>query len=198
MKKRTVAKNGLGLLDNLDGAIGGSGRRRGQCSLRLHSMWCVVCAMPLRRDQMSGAGAASVAVGPESTESFEMLNACMQPIDSWRRQTTWSLSTCPRLFSRRAPSSLSLLGFYFFLAAPALGMATSAASGSNRSSDLEFDDDLEFGVEDDALLMDSQSPSDSDGRAASESAASSQHKSAVGSVAATTNKSPRPRISYFR
>ncbi len=77
-------------------------------------------------------------------------------------------------------------------------MATSAASGSNRSSDLEFDDDLEFGVEDDALLMDSQSPSDSDGRAASESAASSQHKSAVGSVAATTNKSPRPRISYFR
>jgi hypothetical protein len=48
-EKRTVAKNGLGLLDNFDGAIGGaiggSGRRRGQRSLRLH---CGVLFAPCR------------------------------------------------------------------------------------------------------------------------------------------------------
>ena len=33
---RTAAENGLGLLDDLDSAIGGSRRRRGQCGLSLH------------------------------------------------------------------------------------------------------------------------------------------------------------------
>lgn len=74
-------------------------------------------------------------------------------------------------------------------------MAASAASSANLDT---FEDDLEFGVEEDALLMESQSPDDGDGRAASESADASQRKPAVGSVATTTNNSQRPRISYFR
>ena len=74
-------------------------------------------------------------------------------------------------------------------------MAASAASSANLDS---FDDDLEFGVEEDALLMESQSPGDGDGRAASESADASLRKPVVGSVATTSNNSQRPRISYFR